>query len=256
MKINKNEMLNKAKQGIREELTSPDQRIIALSLLSEKIPNNLNELFEALRIITDLEYPTLDSILSIKEYCQVYNLDEINEKNLEKIGLDKKRIKQIITIIDSEVGIKFSDKEKKLTKSLSSNILNLIETKEVLAKEIEKLLIETYPTFTKVASPVIATKMLVISGGITRLSRFPASTIQLLGSEKSFFKALAQNKNTPKYGILFNHPLIISLPAKQKGKIARIIASKITIAIKSDLGGKDISKELLEKINYKIKNTK
>ena len=256
MKINKNEMLKIAKEGIRKELTSPDQRIIALSLLSEKVPNNLNELFEALRIITDLEYPMLDSILSIKEYCLVYNLEEVNEKTLEKVGLDKKRIKQITTIIDSEVGIKFSEKEKKLTKSLSSNILNLIEIKEVLAKEIEKLLIETYPTFTKVASSAIATKMLIISGGIARLSRFPASTIQLLGSEKSFFKALAQNKNTPKYGILFNHPLIISLPAKQKGKIARIIASKIAIGIKSDLGGKDISKELLEKINYKIKHTK
>jgi len=256
MGINKNEILKRTKEGIKKELTSPDQRIIALSLLSEKIPNNLNELFEALRIITDLEYPMLDSILSIKEYCQVYNLDEINEKTLEKIGLDKKRIKQIINIVDSEIGIKFSDKEKKLTKSLSNNILNLIETKEVLSKEIEKLLLETYPSFTKIANPSIATKMLVISGGISRLSRFPASTVQLLGSEKSFFKALAQNKNTPKYGILFNHPLIISLPAKQKGKIARIIASKIVIGIKSDLAGKDISKELLEKINYKIKNTK
>lgn len=256
MQINKNEVLKITKEKIKEELTSPDQRIIALSLLSEKIPNNLNELFEALRIITDLEYPMLDSILSIKEYCLVYNLEEINDKSLEKVGLDKKRINQITTIVDSEVGIKLTDKERKLTKSLSSNILNLIEIKEALAKDIEKILVETYPCFTKIASPQIATKMLTIAGGVSRLSRFPASTIQLLGSEKSFFKALAQNKNTPKYGVLFNHPLIISLPAKQKGKIARIIASKIVIAIKSDLAGKDISKELLEKINYKIKNTK
>jgi nucleolar protein 56 len=256
MSINKSELLKEVKKGIKKELTSPDQRIISLSLLSEKIPSNINELFEALRIITDTEYPSLDSVLSIKEYCQVYNLDEVNEKTLEKIGLDKKRIKLIINIVNSDIGIKFSEKEKELTKSLSSNILTLLDIKDRLNKDIEQLLIESYPTFTKVASPIIATKMLIIAGGIKRLSSFPASTIQLLGSEKSFFKALAQKKNTPKYGVLFNHPLIISLPLKQKGKIARTIGSKIVISIKSDLAGKDISKELLDKINFKIKNTK
>ncbi len=256
MVLNKEEMLKNTKDRLQKELTAPDQRIISLSLMIEKLPNNINELFEALRVVTDLEYPTLDSILSIKEYCQVYTLDTINEKSLEKLGLDNKRIKQIIEIINSEVGIVFSSKEKDQTKSLAKEILILIETKEVIKRNIEKLLSEVYPTFTKVATPDIAIKMLVICGGITRLVRFPASTVQLLGSEKSFFKALAQKKATPKYGILFNHPLIISLPAKKKGKIARTIASKIVIAIKSDLAGKDISKELLEKINFKIKNTK
>jgi len=256
MVLNKQEILKLTKDKIKKELMEPDQRIISLSLMIEKLPSNINELFEALRVVTDLEYPSLDSVLSIKEYCQVYTLEEINEKNLEKLGLDNKRIKQVIGIINSEVGIVFSSKERELTKSLAKEILILIETKEVIKKNIEKLLAEVYPTFTKVATPDIAIKMLVICGGMIRLSKFPASTVQLLGSEKSFFKALAQKKNTPKYGILFNHPLIISLPAKKKGKIARTIAAKIVIAIKSDLAGKDISKELLEKINYKIKNTK
>jgi len=252
----KEEIIKITKEKINKELTSPDQKIIALSLLSEKLPNNINELFEALRIITDLEYPTLDSILSIKEYCLFYNLNEINPKNLEKMGLDIKKINQIMIIINSGIGIKLIDKEKGLTKYLSNNILNLLETKDKLTKDIEGLLLASYPCFTKIASTQIAIRMLIIAGGITRLSRFPSSTIQLLGAEKSFFKALAQNKKTPKYGILFNHPLIISLPTKQKGKLARTIASKIVIAIKSDLAGHDISKELLEKINKKIKSIK
>ena len=188
MVLNKEEMLKNTKDRLQKELTAPDQRIISLSLMIEKLPNNINELFEALRVVTDLEYPTLDSILSIKEYCQVYTLDTINEKSLEKLGLDNKRIKQIIEIINSEVGIVFSSKEKDQTKSLAKEILILIETKEVIKRNIEKLLSEVYPTFTKVATPDIAIKMLVICGGITRLVRFPASTVQLLGSEKSFFK--------------------------------------------------------------------
>jgi nucleolar protein 56 len=256
MTINKQNLLKTTTEKIKSELNLPDQRIITLSQMLEKLPKNINELFEALRIQTDIEYPSLDSILSIKEYCMFYNLENKTIKDLEKLGLDKKRIKQITDILDSGIGINLSEKEKKITKILAQNILSLIETKEIISKEVEKLLIEYYPSFTKVATPEIAKGMLVICGGIKRLSKFPASTVQLLGSEKSFFKALAQKKNTPKYGLLFNHPLIISLPLKKKGKIARIIASKIVIAIKSDFSKKDISKELLEKINNKIQQTK
>jgi nucleolar protein 56 len=94
--------------------------------------------------------------------------------------------------------------------------------------------------------------MIEIAGSFERLSRYPASTIQLLGSEKSFFKALKFNKKTPKYGILYNHPLIINLTNKKKAKIARSLASKIALGLKADVEKKDISKDLINKIKTKI----
>jgi RNA processing factor Prp31 len=120
--------------------------------------------------------------------------------------------------------------------------------------EIDKLLKENYVNAYHVATPKILCKMLEIAGSSKRLSRFPASTIQLLGSEKNFFKALKFNKNTPKYGVIFNHPLVISLPFKNKAKFSRTLAAKIAIAIKADITNNKIYEELDKTI--KIKHSK
>ena len=57
----------------------------------------------------------------------------------------------------------------------------------------------------------------------------------------------------PKHGILFQHPLIHSAPRWQRGKIARSVASKASIAARIDLyrkGEKDIA--LSDKLKLRI----
>lgn len=233
MDINREKFFKEAQEKIKQELNTTDQKIIFYSLIIEKLPKNINELFEQLRIITDLKYPTLDQYLTIEEYCK-YVLDGSLE-NTKKIAFE-------------EIAITFDEKEKELVNLFARNILDLISLKNQFEEEISTLLKENYPNLYLIATPKIAAKMLQISGSIKRLAKMPSSTIQLLGSEKSFFKALKLNKNTPKYGVLYNHELLFDLNKKNKAKMARTIANKISIAVKADLNNNDISKELYEKI--------
>lgn len=237
------------KKKTKEKLESIDQKIINLSLISDKLEFKINEITELLKIISNQEYPSLDQHLSIKEYCLFYNNDR-------EIKLSEEKIKKIKEIEGLNIGIKLKENIKKIIKDLSKNILNLIAIKEEIDLEIDILIKNNYPNLYLIATPKITSKMIEISGSIERLSRFPASTIQLLGSEKSFFKALRFNKKTPKYGILYNHPLILNLSYKNKGKIARTIAAKIAIAAKADIEKKDISKEIYNKIKKKISELK
>jgi len=239
MDINKEKYFKEAQEKIKHELNTTDQKIILYSLIIEKLPKNINELFEQLRIITDLKYPTLDQYLTIEEYCK-YVLDGSLEntdkqKELEKIAFE-------------EISITFDEKEKELVNLFAKNILDLIYLKNQFEEEISILLKKQFPNLYLIATPKIAAKMLQISGSIKRLAKMPSSTIQLLGSEKSFFKALKLNKNTPKYGVLYNHELLFDLNKKNKAKMARTIANKISIAVKADLNNNNISKELYEKI--------
>ena len=239
MDINKEKYFKEAQEKIKHELNTTDQKIILYSLIIEKLPKNINELFEQLRIITDLKYPTLDQYLTIEEYCK-YVLDGSLEntdkqKELEKIAFE-------------EISITFDEKEKELVNLFAKNILDLIYLKNQFEEEISILLKKHFPNLYLIATPKIAAKMLQISGSIKRLAKMPSSTIQLLGSEKSFFKALKLNKNTPKYGVLYNHELLFDLNKKNKAKMARTIANKISIAVKADLNNNNISKELYEKI--------
>jgi nucleolar protein 56 len=235
------EIINYTKENVIKKLESADQKIINLSQIIDKLQIKINELFELLKIITDQEYPILDQDLTIKEYCKFYNQQEKNETKLNEF---------------KKIGINLDKNLKEITISFSKNILDLIEIKEKIEKEMDYLLKEHYVNLYSLATPKIAFKMIEIAGSVQRLASFPASTVQLLGSEKSFFKALKFNKKTPKYGVLYNHPLIISVSFKNKARLARTIAAKISIAVKADLNKKEIYPELLEKINDKIRNLK
>ena len=58
----------------------------------------------------------------------------------------------------------------------------------------------------------------------------------------------------PKYGILFAHPYIQQAPRELKGKVARVIASKLTLAAKTDFFSKrDRSKELKTELDEDMK---
>lgn len=66
------------------------------------------------------------------------------------------------------------------------------------------------------------------------MSKYPASTIQILGAEKALFRALKTKGKTPKYGLIFNSTFIGRAGTKNKGKISRYLANKCAIAARVD----------------------
>jgi nucleolar protein 56 len=67
-----------------------------------------------------------------------------------------------------------------------------------------------------------------------RLARLPSGTVQILGAEKAFFNHLKTGAPSPKHGHIFMHPWISRSPRWVRGKIARMLAGKISIAAKID----------------------
>lgn len=51
-----------------------------------------------------------------------------------------------------------------------------------------------------------------------------------LGAEKALFRALKTKKDTPKYGLIYHAQLIGQASTKNKGKIARSLAAKASLA--------------------------
>ena len=80
----------------------------------------------------------------------------------------------------------------------------------------------------------IAAKLISHSGSLATLSKYPASTIQILGAEKALFRALKQKTKTPKYGLLYNTTFIGRALGKNKGKISRYLANKCAMASRLD----------------------
>jgi len=66
------------------------------------------------------------------------------------------------------------------------------------------------------------------------LAKSPASTIQIIGAEKALFRALKTKHDTPKYGLIYHASLIGQATGKNKGKIARMLATKAALGLRVD----------------------
>lgn len=90
------------------------------------------------------------------------------------------------------------------------------------------------PNLAALIGEIVGSKLIAHAGGLKNLSKYPASTIQILGAEKALFRAMKTKGKTPKYGLIFNSSFIGRANAKSKGKISRYLANKCAIASRVD----------------------
>jgi len=103
------------------------------------------------------------------------------------------------------------------------------------------------PNITRLIGPLIAARLLSRAGSLERLATFPASTVQILGAEKALFRFKKEGGKPPKHGVIFQHPLLNKAPHEERGRIARLIAGKLSIAAKADMYTKRNIAEQLQK---------
>lgn len=96
------------------------------------------------------------------------------------------------------------------------------------------LTVEHLPSVSALLGPLLAARLCVEAHGRMRLARLPSGTVQILGAEKAFFHHLKTGAPSPKHGHIFMHPWISRSPRWVRGKIARMLAGKISIAAKLD----------------------
>ncbi len=136
---------------------------------------------------------------------------------------------------------------------LSKQIKNIDKTMDEAQGYIKRSMESVAPNLTALAGPMVGARLVALAGSLERLSRLPASTVQMLGAEKALFRFLKHNGLPPKHGIIFMLPLIHSAPYWQRGNIARTLASKISLAVKVDFhSGRDISEDLLAKVDRQV----
>ena len=100
------------------------------------------------------------------------------------------------------------------------------------------------PNVLELAGVTIGAQLLELAKSLRRMAFLPASTIQLLGAEKALFRHLKTGSRSPKYGVIFQHPLIQNTKRSKRGKKARQLADKLSICAKLDFfKGEFLAKE-------------
>jgi len=132
---------------------------------------------------------------------------------------------------------------------MADNLKRLSSLRKKMETFIERAMHKNFANLCAVAGSSIGARLISLSGGMESLCKHSSSTVQLLGAEKAFFLYLKEGKKAPKHGIIFQHPLINKSPYWIRGKVARLLASKISIAARIDYyNGEFIGDELIEAV--------
>lgn len=149
-----------------------------------------------------------------------------------------------------ELARALSDREG--TGIVARSLLDLITAREDLEDLLEIKAREIAPNLSTILGPVLAARLISRAGGLERLARLPASTIQVIGAERALFRHLRGKAPSPKHGLIFRHPLIQSSPKRLRGRIARALAAKLAIAARIDLYSGALDPRLAEALNERV----
>jgi nucleolar protein 56 len=197
----------------------------------------------------------------LREWYELYNPEfsrsiASHEKFVELIlTKGRKELLSEINLVESDsMGADIEKEDIESIMDLARSIKNLYEAKAIQEKYIEKSVKQICPNMNTITGHMIAAKLVALAGTLKKLSRMPSSTIQLLGAEKALFRHLKTGAKPPKYGILHEHPLLLQAKKSDHGKIARMLADKISIAVKVDFfKGEFVGDKLIQEINKRIK---
>ncbi|MFH0948856.1 MAG: hypothetical protein V1802_00025 [Candidatus Aenigmatarchaeota archaeon] len=153
-------------------------------------------------------------------------------------------------------GVDIGKKDEEIIFSYASSIKNLEHQRNEMEKYIKETISEICPNVSSVVEPILAVRLLSLAGSLEKFAKMASSTIQLLGAEKALFRHLHNKKHTkpPKYGALFFSAIVQNAPADKKGKVARLLAAKLSIAAKIDFySGRDEGEKLKKELKDEMK---
>src|SRR3989344_8796893 len=245
-------LIGSARKKVQEKFSSKDVHIAKAVNLLEDIDAASNLLIEQLREWHAFHFPELNELVKDNDvYLKlVYSIGERKNFSVKKIsGVlgDENNAQEIASAASNSMGSETAEKDLSEMKMLALNCLNLRQEREYLSKYLEESMKAELPNFSEIAGAVIGAKILAKAGSIQRLAFMPASTIQIIGAEKALFLHFKKGVKPPKYGYLYQHPLVKSAKAENKGKLARTIAAKLAIATKKDYFGNKSSAEGMRK---------
>jgi len=208
-----------------------------------------------------LHFPELERILDSPEaYIKFVNnferRENIAQKKLEEYGFTSEKAKEILSAADRSKGTELRNEDLQKISSLSKEATQLSSVRDSLAKHVEKTMNQFAPNIASVAGETIGARLIVKAGGLEKIARLPASTIQVLGAEKALFRAIRTGARPPKHGILFQHQAVHVAPKWQRGKIARSLAAKIAIASRIDVYRGTRENGLKEKFEQRLEDIK
>jgi len=226
---------------VKFNIHKADNMIIQAISLLDQLDKDLNLFTMRVREWYSWHFPELikivtDNIMYARVVKQIRDKETITSrlKELEAVVGDAELTQQIANAAKSSMGTEINEIDMLNITRFANKVVQLAEFRESLHKYLLEKMGSVAPNLSALIGEMVGARLISKAGSLTSLAKAPASTVQILGAEKALFRALKTRGNTPKYGILFNSSFIGKAKSKDKGRMARFLANKCSIASRID----------------------
>ncbi|EPS40612.1 hypothetical protein H072_5518 [Dactylellina haptotyla CBS 200.50] len=186
---------------------------------------------EMAKIINDnMAYARVIKIMGIRSNASASDLSTVLPEEIETA---------LKAAAEISMGTEITKEDLDNINSLAEEVIGFSEYRAELATYLSNRMQAIAPNLTALVGELVGARLIAHAGSLMNLAKSPASTIQILGAEKALFRALKTKHDTPKYGLIYQASLIGQSTGKNKGKIARMLATKTSLGIRYDALAED-----------------
>lgn len=222
---------------MKESSKSEDKHLIQAINSIDEIDEAISKLIERIREWYALYFPEMENIHNNETYIKLISENKTKEEII-KVKPDA----FLTEVYDEEI----NPEDLEIINIFANSIYKLQKTRKSTEEYIESKMDNIAPNLKLLVGASLGAKLISHAGGVKRLATYPSSTVQIMGAEKALFRHLKTGDNPPKYGLIYQHPDVRGSKWWNRGKIARMLASRISLAIRKDVFGNDIDEEIYE----------
>lgn len=220
-----------------------DNMIIQAIALLDQLDKDVNLFSMRIREWYGYHFPELVKLVPDNhQYAKVAQFighkESLDEEKLEDlaqlVGDDSTLAQNILDAARGSMGSTLSEVDMININMFAERVVSLSDYRKSLISYLSEKMNQVAPSLTALLGERIGARLISHAGSLTNLSKYPASTVQILGAEKALFRALKTKGNTPKYGLLYHSTFIGRAGPKHKGRISRFLANKCSIASRID----------------------
>ncbi|PVU94952.1 hypothetical protein BB561_002140 [Smittium simulii] len=251
---------------VKFNVNKSDNMIIQAVALLDQLDKDINTFAMRAREWYSWHFPELGRLVADNfQFCKlcsiIKNKASLNDSKIDElteVTQDDTLSKNVIEASKSSMGTDISDIDMINIESFATKVVSLSEYRKSLYDYLVSKMSLVAPNLSALIGDVIGARLISHAGSLTNLSKYPASTVQILGAEKALFRALKTKGNTPKYGLIYNSSFIGRAGSKNKGRISRFLANKATIASRIDCYsdnpttkfGEALHKQVEDRLNF------
>ena len=228
------------RQKLRAEAAERDKLVIQTIGVLDEVDKFTNILSGMIREWYSTHFPELDRLVPdhktyLKLILELGHRERFTAAAIKDVAeMSDEESAQTSEATRASLGAPFDELDIRALQDCAREVFALYEFRERIAEYIDGLMAQVAPNLRAVVGGLIGARLISLAGGLDRLSRMPASTLQVLGAEKALFRALRTRARPPKHGVIYQYPEVRGASRRQRGKIARALAGKLTIAARVD----------------------